>query len=287
MSLSDNFRQFCNALIQDNASTQYKRITRRLNLDFRGIDSETANTWYIGSHGRRTATSKTSDVDMLYQLPAHLYAKYDGYSGNGQSGLLQAVRDSLKTTYTSSSLGADGQVVVISFTDGTKFEILPAFENQAGTYTYPDTNNGGSWKTTDPKPEIKAMKERDELYNDNLRRLCRMVRVWKEKHNVPIKGLLIDTLAYQFMPTWEHRFQSYLYYDYMVRDFFKFLYNQDSSKTYWLAPGSNQRVYRIGPFEYRAGQAYKLALEAIDYNEKGMPASERGKWREIFGTTYP
>jgi len=287
MSVATNFEAFCNKLVQDNASTQYQRITRRLNLDFRGLDSETANSLYIGSHGRRTATSKTSDVDMLYQLPVALYEQYDSHIGNGQSALLQAVRDSIRNTYPSSSLGADGQVVVINFTDGTRFEVLPGFLNKAGGYIYPDTNNGGSWKTTDPKPEIKAMKDRDDLYNGNLRRLCRMIRIWKDEHNVPIKGLLIDTLAFQFMPTWEHRFKSYLYYDFMVRDFFYFLYKQDSTKTYWLAPGSSQRVYRTGSFEYRAGQAYKLALEAIDYEQRGMPNSERGKWREIFGTTYP
>lgn len=287
MSVSDNFRGFCNALIQDDASVQYKRITRRLNLDFRGLDSETSNSWYIGSHGRRTATSKTSDVDMLYQLPAALYSQYNNHAGNGQSALLQRVRDSIRNTYPSSALGADGQVVVINFTDGTKFEVLPAFENVAGTYTYPDTNGGGSWKTTDPKPEIRAMKDRDALYNDNLRRLCRMMRMWKEKHNVPIKGLLIDTLAYQFMPNWQYNDKSYTYYDYMVRDFFLYLSNRDSAKTYWLAPGSSQYVYRTGAFEYRAKQAYNLALEAIDHEQNNRPHSERGKWREIFGTTYP
>jgi hypothetical protein len=287
MTVSENFKGFCDQLIQNDASAIYQRITRRLNSDFRNTDSETSNSWYIGSHGRRTATSKTSDVDMLYQLPNVLYSQYSNYQGNGQSALLQIVRDSLKNTYPSSSLGADGQVVIINFSDGTKFEVLPAFLNQAGTYTYPDSNRGGSWCITDPKPEIKAMKERDQLYNGNLRRLCRMMRTWKERHNVPIKGLLIDTLAYQFISTWEYRFKSYLYYDWMIRDFFQFLYNQDSIKTYWLAPGSSQRVYRTGAFEYRAGQAYKLSLEAIEYNESDMPYSERNKWREIFGTIYP
>jgi len=287
MSVSDNFRQFCNSLIQDNASVRYKSITRRLNSDFRGLNSETAYSLYIGSHGRRTATSKTSDVDMLYQLPVSLYNQYSGHYGNGQSALLQAVRDSIRKTYPTTEAGADGQVLVIKFTDGVKFEVLPAFENTDGSFTYPDSNGGGSWKVTDPKPEIKAIRERDDFYNDNLRRLCRMARVWKEKHNVPIKGLLIDTLAYQFIHNWAHRFESYLYYDYMVRDFFLFLYNQDSEKTYWLAPGSSQRVYRTGAFEYRAGQAYRLALEAIKYNQDDMPYSERQKWREIFGTVYP
>lgn len=287
MSVADNFEKFCDDLIQNDASARYKLITKRLNSDFRGLDSDTAYSLYIGSHGRRTATSQTSDVDMLYQLPAALYSQYDNHIGNGQSALLQAVRDSIRKTYSSTAVGADGQVLVINFTDGITFEILPAFLNNSDSYTYPDTNGGGSWKTTNPKPEIAAIKTRDSVYNGNLRRLCRMMRIWKEEHNVPIKSILIDTLAYQFMGQWAYRDKSYLYYDYMVRDFFLFLSNQDPKKQYWQTPGSSRYVYRTGAFEYRAKQGYNLALEAIDYNQREMPYSERGKWREIFGTTYP
>ena len=287
MSVSENFRIFCNTLIQKDVSARYKLITQRLNNDFRNLNSDTAYSLYIGSHGRRTATSKTSDVDMLYQLPYEVYEQYNNHSGNGQSALLQAVRTLIQRTYSTTSIGADGQVVVIPFNDKIKFEVLPAFINKDGSFTYPDTNDGGKWRSADPKPEIEAMKARDTLYNDNLRRLCRMMRVWKDEHNVPIKGLLIDTLAYQFMPSWEYNDKSYVYYDYMVRDFFLYMSNRDSTKTYWLAPGSAERVHRTGAFEYRAKQAYKIALEAIDHEQNKRPYSERTKWREIFGTTYP
>ena len=59
----------------------------------------------------------------------------------------------------------DGQVVVINFTDGMKFEVLPAFcqldwlGNWNGKYDYPDSNMVGNWLTTDPKIEQQAMKE--------------------------------------------------------------------------------------------------------------------------------
>ena len=47
-----------------------------------------------------------------------------------------------------------------------------------------------------------------------------MVRAWKEKCNVPISGILIDTLAYKFIENWTYKDKSYLYYDFMSRDFF-------------------------------------------------------------------
>ena len=63
-----------------------------------------------------------------------------------------------------------------------------------------------------------------------------MMRAWKDKMNVPIVGLLIDTLAYQFISSWEYRDESYLYYDYMCRDFFAFMARQDRTQAYWKAP---------------------------------------------------
>ncbi len=38
------------------------------------------------------------------------------------------------------------------------------------------------------------------------------------------------------MKNWAQKDKSYLYYDWMVRDFFKFLKEQDEDKSYWLAP---------------------------------------------------
>ena len=83
--------------------------------------------------------------------------------------------------------------------DGIDFEVLPAFINKDGTYTFANTNNGGSWKITDPKAEIEAINNMDKLCNHNLKRLCKMARAWKDKNSVDISGILIDILAYKFL----------------------------------------------------------------------------------------
>ena len=289
MSVADNFESFTNNLIvpnQDSISTRYKTITRRLNTDFWDTTSNTSHSLYVGSYGRNTAIKGFSDLDMLFQLPYTTYEKYNAYTSNGQSALLQAVKNSLAKTYSSSHVGGDGQVVVINFTDDIRFEILPAFINKDSSYTYPDSNGGGSWKTTNPKPELDAMQARDSIYSGKLRRLCRMMRAWKNEHNVPIKSLLIDTFAYRFVDSWEHNNKSYMYYDWMVRDFLKHLKDQPELD-YWGAPGSGSRVYSIGKFQYRANQGYNLALEAIEKESNNYPHSARSKWRELFGTLYP
>ena len=292
MGLADWFSTFCkNIQVQDGGtvSSRYKTITRRLNVDFWGTSSETSHSLYVGSYGRNTAIQGFSDLDMIFQLPWSEYLKYDKYIGNGQSALLQAVRQSLGKTYPNSRVGADGQVVDIAFTDGITFEVVPAFEHTVGSFTFPDASGGGNWRSTNPRPEIAAIRNRNYTCNGNLIRLCRMMRSWKNEWAVPMGGLLIDTLAYQFIVDWQYKDKSYLYYDYVCRDFFRFMADQDRNQNYWRAPGSGQYVHRKGLFEWKATRCYNLACEAIQH-EMATPKREwsaKKKWREIFGTSFP
>lgn len=290
MSVSTKFKTFCDDIristtAVNDISYRYKRITKQLNKDFWDTDSDTTHSLYVGSYGRDTDIH-ISDIDMLMKLPYSYYKTYDEYDGNGQSALLQAVRNSLQKTYSTTHLKGDGQVVVVKFDDGIKFEILPAFINTDDSYTYPDTHDGGSWKTTDPVPERKAIKKLNDECNDNLKKLCRMMRVWKDEWSVPMGGILIDTLAYNFMETWSHRTDSYLYYDWMVRDFFAYLKNQSATQDYWLAPGSNKRVYREGSFEYKALRSYNIAVDAVAHEAVDQSYSANLKWKEIFGSKF-
>lgn len=265
-------------------SYRFKRITKQLNKDFYNSESDTYNSLYVGSYGRGTDIV-TSDIDMIFQLPYSEYEKYNNYTSNGQSALLQDVKKSIEKTY-KSSMKADGQVIVISFNDGITFEIVPAFITKDGSFKFPDSNDGGSWKPTNPKPEIKEMTAKNILWNKNLKRLCRMIREWKYQWDVSMGGLLIDTLSYNFMSNYEHKDKSYLYYDYFSIDFFKYLFEQNSVQRYWLSPGAHQYVWRTGNFEYKAKRCYNLALEAIE-KEKDYPIIAKSKWREIYGTKFP
>ena len=292
MGTADWFETFCSNLqVKDGGtiSSRYKSITRRLNTDFWNTTSETSHSLYVGSYGRNTATQGFSDLDMIMQLPYSVYKQYDEHSGNGQSALLQAVRISIAKTYSTSQVGANGQIVEISFKDGITFEVVPAFDNSDKSFTFPDSNNGGSWRTTNPRPEIEAIRNRNKDCNGNLVPLCRMMRAWKSKWSVPIGGLLIDTLSYQFIDKWKHKEKSYLYYDYMCRDFFEFMAEQDRDQEYWRAPGSGQYVYGKGLFQSKANRCHNLAKEAIGH-EEAKPKREysaKAKWREIFGTSFP
>ncbi|MCC6908776.1 MAG: hypothetical protein IT430_12600 [Phycisphaerales bacterium] len=292
MSVTDWFRSF-NSELQvtraDTISDRYKAITRRLNTDYWATTSDTSHSLYVGSYGRNTAIRGFSDLDMLMQLPYAVYEQYNNHSGNGQSALLQAVKASIEKTYSTTSIRADGQVILVPFTDGITFEVVPAFENKNSSFTYPNANGGGSWETTDPRREIEAIRLRNAACNSNLVPLCKMMRAWKGCWGVPIGGLLIDTLAYQFIENYEHRDKSYLYYDFMCRDFFHWMANQSEAQEWWRAPGSGAYVYGKGLFQYKAKRCYNIALEAIAH-EQADPKREwsaKQKWREIFGSSFP
>lgn len=292
MGVGEWFHSFCNSLSvtqTESISTRYQRITKRLNTDYWTTESSTAHSLYVGSYGRNTAIDGFSDLDMVFQLPYSVYQQYDNYSGNGQSALLQSVKRSIESTYSKTSIRGDGQVIQVPFDDGITFEVVPAFSNNDGSFTFPDANGGGSWKTTDPKPEISAIRLRNSLCNSNLVRLCRMARAWKNECNVPMGGLLIDTLAYQFIDGWSYKDKSYFYYDFLARDFFDYLRGLSKDQDYWSAPGSRQRVYKKGDFHWKATRAYNISREAIAH-EQAKPSQEwsaKNKWREIFGTRFP
>lgn len=290
MGVGDWFSSFCSNIkitSDESISSRYKAITRRLNTDFWTTESNTAHSLYVGSYGRNTAIEGFSDLDMVFELPSDLYYQYDSHNGNGKSALLQAVRSSMQKTYPSSDVGADGQVVVVNFSDGIKFEVVPVFLNNVGSYTYPNSNSGGSWKTTNPREEIKAIRDRNSACNNNLIQLCRMMRCWKQNWSVPIGGLLVDTLAYQFIENYQYRDKSFLYYDFMCRDLFKWMSEQDENQEYWKAPGSGSRVDGKGLFQYKAKRCYNISLEAIQHDTDKQEWSAKQKWRDIFGTAYP
>lgn len=292
MGVAESFRAFCGGIRVDMEtrsliSLRYRNITQRLNKDFWNKDSNVENSIYVGSYGRRTAINGLSDLDMIFQLPYELFLRYDKYQYNGQSTLLWEIRNSIKKTYANTDISGDGQVVIVRFSDNIIFEVVPVFRNNDDSFKFPNSNGGGYWKKTNPLPEIDAISSMNLKCNYNLKRLCKMARTWKKEWKVPMGGLLIDTLAYNFLKDWEHKDKSYYYYDWLSRDFFEYLSRQDENQQYWLAVGSNQQIERKGPFEAKAKKCYKLCLEAIEYESQEYQYTAKSKWREIFGTKFP
>lgn len=283
MSIADTFKQFLSNLAVDNAqaiSDRYGEITCALNKKFRDTESKTANTLQVGSYGRHTAIKGISDLDMLYIMPK---GDWDNYKDGGQSKLLSDTAAAIRARYPKTTVKVD-RLVVQAIYSNFRVEAQPVFEQDDGSFKYPDTYNGGSWKITKPREEIQAMSEFDTQKNKNLRRLCKMARAWKNKHGVGIGGLLIDTLAHNFLKsTSDYDDKSYLYYDYMSRDFFAYL-KELPKQDYFAALGSGQRVKVKKNFQRKAKKAHELCLKAIDAEGN---ENQNDKWRAVYGRLFP
>ncbi|CAK7020228.1 MAG: hypothetical protein MESAZ_02489 [Saezia sanguinis] len=278
------FSEFINNLAISNTetiSTRYGELTAALNKQFRDTESKTANTLQVGSFGRKTGINGISDLDMLYIMPKTKWDDYD--KDGGQLKILQDTKEAILNRYPSTKVRVDRLVVTVTYTN-FHVEVQPVFEQDDKSYKYPDTKNGGSWKVTKPREEMDAIANLDAAKNSNLRRLCKMVRAWKNKHGINIGGLLIDTLAYNFLnSTSDYDERSYLYYDWLSRDFFKYLSELPEQSEY-AAPGSRQRVKVKKKFQRRAKKAYELCLNAIEAEGKD---NDNEKWKAVYGRPFP
>lgn len=238
--------------VREIVTRRYHTVTKAGNRVFWNSESENSHSLYVGSYGRSTAV-QTGDVDVLYCLPESEFDRFQKASGNGQSRLLQALKEAIKKSYPTSDIRADGQIVKIQFSDGMKFEVLPAFhkigyfgEEQSG-FRYPDSNMGGNWKSTDPKAEQDAMKAKNKASNGLLQATCRHLRVVRNEHfsSLKLAGIVIDSFVYEAIGGWgylepgQHSESSAGDFEMKLNNYFKEHYLWFGSL---YAPGSNQVV---------------------------------------------
>lgn len=286
MSISTSFSTFLANIKIDNYTIigrRYKEITKKLNKTFRDTDSDSANCLQVGSYGRYTGIKGISDLDMLYIMPQKKWEEYK----NDPAKLLRNVRDALKETYPTTDITYDRLVVDVKFNDFT-FEVQPVFEvaDIDGTHTdykYPDTKTS-SYKITKPKQEQEAMIEFKDQHGTHHRLLCKMARSWKNNVGVSMGGLLIDTLAYNFLKSRpDLDSSSYSSFDIISRDFLEYLKDQPKQDHY-QALGSNQDVKVKHPFKTKAESSYKIAKEACQESDE---STRNDLWRDVFGKNFP
>lgn len=247
-------------------ATRYKTITKAINREFWNSTSETSHSLYVGSYGRGTAID-TSDIDVLVELPKLEYDRYDLYKGNGQSRLLQAVKTTIQASYPRTDVRADGQVVKVSFADGMKFEVLPAFASRTWSgntsYQYPDSNMGGNWKATNPKSEQDAMRRKNDSDYGLLFDTCKHMRYIRDNYfsSYHLSGIVIDSFVYAAIGGWSWA-QPSSTSSAPAGDYEKHLYNTFVNNYRYMktipAPGSNQSVNMVSSRECLEKVLYKM-----------------------------
>lgn len=263
---------------------QFKAVTRQINLDFWGLDSETENSRLVGSYGRDTAIIGVNDIDIAVELPAALLSEYEQHPINGPAALLQAVQNSLQKVFPHPQISGDNRTIVLDY-PGLEFEVLPVFLQEDQSYLYPQATRRGQWRRLKLLAEIEVIAAEDEKYQGKVKHLTKMMRAWKTVNQVPISGLLLETLAMDFLADWPQNQASLASYGQLTQDFLAFLAEQDLNQKHWLAKGSEQFVYRIGTFEPQAKASLEDARTALTYEKEslGTDSPADAYWKKIFG----
>lgn len=271
-----------------DGETKYKGVVACLNAAYWGHNSQTLNSFFIGSWAKQTSIRPPRDVDLYFLLPYAVYKRFEAYGAcaNKQSALLQEVKSKLLATYPRSLIKGDGPVVIAGF-DSYNVEIVPAFafDHAERSYYVCNTNNGGSYKKTMPQQEVDAINAADSRNNSNVRRLVRMLKCWQMWCSVPMKSFHLELLAVEFLDQWAYRQQSYFFHDWMCRDFFAWMITKANS--FVLAPGTHEIMWLGEGWKSRAESALSRAVKACDYERVNDMANAGDQWQRVFGPEIP
>ena len=260
----------------EDAKTKYTGVCQKLYSHYYDGEYDDGKKYLFGSYKTKTNVrplTEDQDVDVLFKIPQSTYDKFDKYESNGQAALLQEVRNILKEKYTiTDTIKAWGKVVLVQFQENHhNVELLPALEQDDDTFLIPNSENGGSWETFDPRAEVERFQTSNENTSGLTRELAKMLKTWA--HNTTSMSYksckrLDDVITFldEFYPQGKETTS----YAKIVFDFFDYMSSRcgDDIKSY-----INTALFHA-----------RKALE-YDSNEKPVEASEQ--WRTIFGDKFP
>ena len=265
--------------------TKCTGVVACLNRTYYQMNSDTEHGFLVGSWNKDTAIRPPRDVDVCFVLPFTVYERFKYYERNPQSAILQEVKNNLLLTYPNTNISGDGQVIVVNFGSYT-VEVVPAFECKThGHYLICDTHNGGSYKETAPWDEVNQLEAIDCSNARNLRPLVRMLKAWQACCSVPIKSFYLELLASEFIAQSPWRLHDWFFFDWIMRDFFAFLYQRANGVIF--VPGTFEIIQVGNAWQSRAESAYYRAVKACTYEYDNRVSDAGNEWQKIFGTDIP
>lgn len=259
---------------KEDAKRKYTGVCETLHDYFyEGTQYNPENKYLFGSYKKKTAIkpfTPDQDVDVLFKLSPEEYERYDSYESNGQSALLAKIRAILADKYTTTeSIKAWGKVVLIEMAENThNVELLPAFEQEDGTFIIPNTENGGSWESFDPKSGVDAFFASNDATDGFTRSLSMIFKKWnRENECLELKPFEIENQVMAFLESYElDDFE----YSKAISEFFEWFLGRcdDESKSY-------------------VETAIKRAKKALEYESASKYEAAIDEWKKIFGKEFP
>lgn len=154
-----------------------KSVKARLTRVFPAYQIET-----IGSYSRGSSVRASSDIDLMIKLRAG-ERRWGDYRKSSVT-VLNKVRLQLQGRFTSTPIVRDRQAVVIRFSGGHRFDVVPAFyvgigEHKNPLYAIPD--GAGGWMNTSPQAHNRFIKGEDVRSGGKLLRVSKLIKYWRTR----------------------------------------------------------------------------------------------------------
>ena len=273
MSINDQFLKFYDNIKltpaqRDDAVTKHTGVCKKLHdYYYPTIEYNGSTKLLIGSYAKHTHIRPARDIDVIFIMPPEKFNQYDDNQSNCQSQLLQDIKKILEEKYPNTPIRADEKVVTLEFAE-TKHnvELLPAWENDDGTFKIPNSANGGSWENWDPRAEIKNVSDSDAT-TGKTRALVRMVKKWSENCTAKIKSYKIEDKAISYFSV---NTDYDVDYSTLVRNFFEYFYNATVDE------GLRSHLLT----------ALNRAKKACEYEANDKLDDALAEWQKIFGNDF-
>jgi len=273
MNVNDQFLKFYENIKltpaqRDDAVAKHTGVCKKLH-DYYYPDSEYngSTKLLIGSYAKHTHIRPARDIDVIFIMPPEKFEQYNDNRSNCQSQLLQDIKAILAVKYPNTPIRADEKVVVLEFLD-TKHdvELLPAWENDDGTFRIPNSVNGGSWENWNPRSEILKISDSDEA-TGKTRALIRMVKKWSENCSAKIKSFKIEDAVVDYFNI--HADYT-LDYPVSVRNFFEYFHASTIDEN----------------LKSHLSTALNRAKKACDFEIEDKLDDAVAEWQKVFGDDF-
>lgn len=264
----------------NDAQTKYQNVASILQKKYYPSLTvyDPSKKFLFGSYKTKTNVrplTEDQDVDLLYKLPKNDFYKFVNRKGNGAADLLYEISSYLKDSFPKTeNIKGWINVVLIEFSEHHhNIELLPAFEKEEGTFLIPNSKDGGSFETFDPRMQLEKFSESNKATNGLTQILAKMLKAWA--HNTKSMNYpsfmrlehIIDFLN-QYYPNGKEHSQ----YSQIILDYFWFIRNCNLC-------GSENLTY--------VNTAITRAQNAISYIDEGKCSNASGEYQKIFGKEFP
>lgn len=280
MTIQQNFISFLDELQythnqREDAKKKYTGVCKSVATHFLGEEYNDNMKFLFGSYKTKThirPISEMQDVDVLFKIDGDIYNRYEDCPGQ----LLQAVRKAIQKTYpTTEKISAWGKVVLVKFADNThNVEILPGYEQDDGTFLIPNTENGGSWDTFDPRDQIDRFATSNDNSSNLTRELVQMVKSWVKNHtSITYKSFKVVDDVIEFVDLVYPKGREGIDYSRIVAGYFNWLHGNLPS--------------HLQDYSSQVETAIKTIRKAIELEAEGKLSAASDKWRDLFGDLFP